>query len=83
VVRHVSILRRKPRTRRDRMLVRLHAVREGANRRWGRHRRHRRRRAAQLRVQELFLQLEQRLHPEPHEPVARARHRRPQIRFDR
>ena len=62
---HVSILRRKPRTRRERMLVRFHATREGVGRRWSRLHARRHARNAQRRAQELFLHLGHRVHPEP------------------
>ncbi len=52
-----SILHRKPRTRRDRMLARFHGVRADAHRRWRRLRHRQEHRAHHARVQELFLQL--------------------------
>ena len=70
---HVSILHRKPRTRRERMLLRFHATREGIGRRWTRLHSRRRARNAQRQAQELFLHLSQRLHPEPVVPVRRGR----------
>lgn len=83
MTRHVSILRRKPRTRRERMLVRFHAAREGVSRKWARLHSHRRRRAAQRRARELFLHLGHRLHPEPVEPIVPASRRRPHIHYHR
>jgi len=79
VTRRVRILRRKPRSRRDRVVVRLHAVRDDTSRRWKRLRRPRRRDSARLRAQELFVQLAEKVHLEP-EPSARARPGRPHIR---
>ncbi len=70
---HVSITHRRPRTRRERMLIRFHAAREGIGRRWARLRSRRRARNAQRQAQELFLHLSQRLHPAPAVPVRRGR----------
>jgi len=70
---HVSILHRRPRTRRERMLIRFHAAREGVSRRWARLHARRHARDAQRQAQELFLHLGQRLHPEPAVPVRRGR----------
>jgi len=70
---HVSILHRKPRTRRERMLIRFHTAREGVGRRWGRLHARRHARNAQRQAQELFLHLGHRLHPEPAVPVRRGR----------
>jgi len=83
VARHAVILRRKPRTRRDRMLVRLHAAREGVDRRWERLRHRRSHRVAQRRAQELFLQLGHRLHLEAAEPAVPARRGRLHMRHHR
>ena len=79
-MRHASILHRKPRTRRDRALVRLHAIRESGRRRWDRLRRNRRLRAAHARAEDVFVQLGHSLRPESHEPVTPARHRWPRVR---
>jgi hypothetical protein len=72
VTRRLRILHRKPRTRRDRMAVRLQAVRDDAGRRWKRLRHPRRRDAALLRTQELLAQLTEALHTEA-EPSPRTR----------
>ena len=68
---HVSILHRKPRTRRERMLIRFHTAREGVGRRWRRLHARRHARNAQRQAQELFLHLGHRLHAEPVVPVRR------------
>jgi hypothetical protein len=83
LARHAVTLRRKPRTRRERMLVRLHATREEVGRRWERLRHRRSHRVAQRRAQELFLQLGHRLHPEAAEPAVPARRGRLHVRYHR
>ncbi len=83
MARHAVILRRKPRTRRDRVIARLHAAREGADRRWERLRHRRSHRVAQRRAQELFLLLGHRLHPEAADAVVPARRGRLHIRYHR
>ncbi len=77
---HVSLLHRTPRTRRERMLIRFHAAREGVDRRWARLHARRRARKARRQAQELFLHLGQRLHPEP---VVRVRRGRLHVRHHR
>ena len=57
MTRSVSILHRKPRGRRERMLARFRGVRDDAHRRWRRLRHRQAHRADHARVQRLFLQL--------------------------
>jgi len=75
VTRTLSVWRRKPRTRRDRMLARLHAVGTREDASVGRLRRNRRRRTSRLRAQELFRQLGHLLHREGAEPARGPRRR--------
>ena len=79
--RHVSILHRTPRTRRDRLRARLESVHNGLSARWARLHARRRTGAAQHRAQELFLHLGREAHPGP---TARRGHpHRPHIRRGR
>lgn len=57
MTRRASILHRKPRTRRERLLARFHGVREDAHQRWRRLHHRQEHRADHARVQKLFLQL--------------------------
>ena len=82
MTRRVRILHRKPRSRRDRVVVRLRVVRDDAGRAWRRLGRSRRRDSALLRAQELFVQLAEKVHLEP-EPSARARPGRLHVRHHR
>lgn len=77
--RRFSFLHRKPRSRRDRMLIRLHAARDGASRRWARLQSNRRTRATRRRAQELFLHLGHRAEPAAVEPLVQARRVRPHV----
>jgi len=81
VSRHVSILHRKPRTRRERMRSRLHSAQKGLSDRFARLHARRRTRAAQHRVQELFLHLGHEGQPEP--APRRGRPHMPHIRHHR
>jgi hypothetical protein len=76
VICRASILHRKPRTRRERMLARFHAVRDDVGRRWQRLRHEQRRRTDHARAQKLFLQLGHKPHPRADLVVERARHAR-------
>jgi len=80
VKRRASILHRKPRTRRERMLARFHAVRDDARRRWERMRHQQQCRTEHARVQKLFLQLGHKPAPRADLIVERARHVRPHLR---
>lgn len=83
MTRRASILHRKPRTRRERMLSRLHAVRDDLRRRWQRLRHQQRRRTDHARMQKLFLQLGHKAHPRTDLVVERTRHTRPHLRHPR
>ena len=72
---HATILRRRPRTRRDRALAQVHAVRQDAESRWKRFRHARHHRAVQRRARDLFTELGQAL-DEFSEPAARTHHKR-------
>lgn len=79
MTRHVSILHRKPRTRRERLVARLHAVRSDARLGWRRLLHRRQRRAHHARLQQLFLQLGHR-HPQAAPAVEPTRRARPHLR---
>ena len=78
MTRHASILHRKPRTRRGRVLARFHGVRNDANRRWRRLRHRHERSADHAKVQKLFLQLSHTARPpaDPGVQKSRSRHLR-------
>ena len=78
--RHVLILRRRPPTRRERVVARLQSVRPAASRRWARLRHPRRRREAQRLAQALFLQMTEKMSLEP-QPAGRTRTARLHVRL--
>lgn len=80
MTRRSLIPHRKPRTRRERMLARFHAVRDDARRRWQRLRGQLRRRTEHARAQKLFLQLGHKPHLRADLVLERTRHARPHLR---
>ena len=76
MTRLATLLHRKPRTRRERLLLRLQPVRDAARTRWDHVRRYRRRRADRARVEALFLQLGRKPHHHADRPDGRAPHMR-------
>lgn len=83
MTRLVTFLHRKPRTRRERLLLQLQSVRDGARERWERLRHYRRRRADCARAEALFVQLGRKPHPRADRLVERARHTRLHLQHPR
>ena len=83
MTRLMTFLHRRPRSRRERLLLRLQSVPDGARKRWKGFRHHRRRLAARARAEELFLQLGRKPHPRADRPVERARHTRLHLQHPR
>ncbi len=79
MTRLASILRRRPRTRRERLVARLQAVRSDARLGWERLRRRRQRRTHHTRLQKLFLQLGLG-HPQAAPAMEPTRRARPHVR---
>ena len=83
MTRLVTFLHRRPRTRRERLLLRLQSAPDGARKRWEVFRHHRRHRAAHARVEALLLQLGRNPDHSSARPVGLARHRRLHLQHPR
>ena len=82
-MRRTSILHRKPRSRRDRVLFRLDAALESGRRRWHRLRSNRRLRAAHARAEHMFVELGKGLGHQDRRVVTPAGRRHPHLRHHR